>query len=476
MYRNIFAYLFLTLPAITGTYVHAQDYIVERASFSSRINDEFSPVYYKGGIVFCSNMRDNSLAGFSDEKSRLFKIFYVKGKVSHSWGVPELLSKELTSGYNDGPVTFDRSGSRMYYSRNNSIVKTLGNITDPSNKLGIYSADFTGGAWKNISPFEYNNPDFSLSSPSLSPEEDRIYFSSDMPGGFGGMDLYYCESVSGAWQKPVNLGPVINTSGNETFPFACSYKKLYFSSDGHGGFGGKDLFYSQETNGNWIPPVHLDSAINSPYDDFGIVLDSTYEHGFFSSKRFRSDDIFSFRIAPVEFTDCDTVRENSFCYTFYDEKYQEIDTIPVTYIWNFGDGNEIGGPEIRHCFKGPGKYNVNLIVIDNLTADTISLPASYDVELEYIDQAYIRSPETVLVNDPVQFEIKNDLKGVTITDFLWDFGKGFEPGGQLMERAFSRRGEYAVRFGLLGMKNDEEIKKCYIKRIHVYSSLRELNR
>ena len=96
----------------------------------------------------------------------------------------------------------------------------------------------------------------------------------------------------------------------------------YFASDGHKGFGGKDLFYTQEINGEWIAPVHLDSAINSTADDFGIVIDSTFENGYFSTNRRKTDDIFSFSSAPVEFADCDSIKENNYCFTFYDEKHQ----------------------------------------------------------------------------------------------------------------------------------------------------------
>ena len=191
-----------------------------------------------------------------------------------------------------------------------------------------------------------------------------------MPGGIGGMDLYYCDRHNNDWDQPVNLGPVINTSKNESFPFACKYGKLFFASDGHEGFGGKDLFYTQEINGEWIVPVHLDSAINSTADDFGLVIDSTFENGYFSTNRLKTDDIFSFSSAPVEFTNCDTIKENNYCFTFYDEQHQLIDTIPVIYQWDFGDGIIRIGKEVKHCFPGPGEYSVKLNIIDELTGDT----------------------------------------------------------------------------------------------------------
>ena len=459
----------LTLIATADLYAQTQRFVVKPTSFSSRINDEFSPVFYRNGIVFCSNQRDNLLIGYNDEKSRLYKVFFVARKDSTGWKSPEIFSKEITSGFNDGPATFDSSGNIMYYSRNNSIENSLRNVSDSSNKIGIFSAELINGKWTNIKPFSYNNPLYSLGTPSLSPDGKRIYFSSDMPGGIGGMDLYYCVRKNDAWDEPVNLGPVINTQKNESFPFAENYNKLYFASDGHKGFGGKDLYYSQQINEQWILPVHLDSAINSPFDDFGIVTDSTFENGYFSTNRRKTDDIFSFSSAPVDFINCDTVKENNYCFTFYDEKYKSLDTIQVTYQWEFGDSVKHPGKEVKHCFPGPGNYVVKLSITDDLTGKLITGKAEYKVELKKIEQAYIKSSDDLKVGKPIFFEgVTTDLKGLTITDYLWNFGDGFKQGGPQMNTTF-KKGEYLVKLGLLIAKDSLGIvqKKCVMKKIQV---------
>ena len=341
----------------------------------------------------------------------------------------------------------------MYFTRNNSVVSLLRNISDTTNKLGIFSADFSGGKWINIKPFRYNNPAYSLSTPSLAPDGERIYFASDMPGGSGGMDLYYCTWHDNDWDKPVNMGPVINTGKNESFPFACKYRRVYFASDGHKGFGKKDLFYTMEINGEWSTPVHLDSAINSPADDFGIVLDSTFNTGYFSTNRRNTDDIFSFSTAPVEFGICDSIRKNNYCFTFYDERHRIIDTIPVTYNWDFGDGIIHTGTEVRHCFPGAGHYTVKLNIIDDVTGDTIAKQAIYKVDLENYRQALINSPDTGIEDKPISFEgVLTDLKDTRITDLFWNFGEGFNQGGPVMSQTFKKRGEYTVSFGLVEEK------------------------
>jgi len=470
MYKYLYIILLLALFFNSELNAQPDSYIVMPARFSSRTCDEFSPVFYKGGIVFCSNERNNSLVGYKDEQNRLFKIFYVTKRGSNGWNHPKILAKEITTAFNDGPATFNEKGNIIYYTRNNSIENVLRNISDTSNKLGIYSAELIDGIWTNIKPFDYNNPKYSFCTPALTPDGQRIYFSSDMPGGNGGMDLYYCERHNNSWDKPVNLGPLINTNKNESFPFACKYGKLFFASDGLKGFGGKDLFYTQQINGDWIVPVHLDSAINSPADDFGIVVDSTFVNGYFSTNRLKTDDIFSFSSAPVEFTSCDTAKENKYCFTFYDEKQQLLDTVKAIYQWTFGDGLIHIGKEVQHCFPGPGKYSVSLTIIDGLTGDTIAKKVKYKTELENINQAYISSDKVGMVDKSMSFNgVTSDLKGIRITDFFWDFGDGFKQGGQSISHTFQKKGEYAVKLGLLSEKDSLGVagKKCVIKKIKI---------
>lgn len=464
--------LFVTFLSEAHLQAQSNQYIVDPVSFSSRTNDEFSPVFFIDGIVFCSNLSDNSLINYSDDQNRLFKIFYVSRKGNNGWNNPKPLAREITSEFNDGPATFNEKGTLIYYSRNNSIVNSMKNISDTSNKLGIYYAESVDGVWTDIKPFIWNNEEYSFVTPALVPDGNRLYFSSDKPGGMGGMDLYYCELINNEWLSPVNLGPVINTMENESFPFVSRYGKLYFASGGHKGFGGKDLYYTQQINGNWIQPVHLDSAINSPADDFGIVVDSTSENGFFSTNRRKTDDIFSFSLIspPVEFPACDTIRMNKFCYTFYDEKHKAIDTLTVSYKWDFGDGKVQTGKEVRHCFPGPGKYVVKLNITDDLTGDTISEQAQFDVELKNIEQAIIKSDTIGMSGKSMSFEaLTSDLTDFRFTDYLWDFGEGFVEGGPLMSKSFRKRGEYTVKLGLLSEPDSSGVvqKKCFMKNFKV---------
>jgi hypothetical protein len=452
-----------------------QNFIVKRTSFSSFITDEFSPVYYRDGLVFCSNRVGKSLIGYTHDQKGLFKILYVK-KAAKGWNQPGLLSTGLTTFSNDGPISFNTSGNNAYFTRNNQVENVFGNVNDTANKLGIFSAELMDETWTNISSFPFNDPQFNYSSPALSPDASRLYFSSDKPGGYGKMDLYFCEKRDGKWTEPVNMGPLINTMLSESFPFASPDGKLFFSSDGHPGFGGKDIYYTRQSGGTWLAPVHLDSAINSVADDFGLITDSAFTKGYFSTNRLNTDDIFSFSLFQPVFSHCDTIRENNYCFTFYDERQQLIDTVPAVYSWDFGSGHILKGKEVKYCFPGAGEYVVRLTILDAIEGKAIADKVEYKVNLKDIEQFIIGSDTVGLVNQTLSFEaIKNGLADFIPKKYFWNFGDGFRPGGAIEEKIFGRKGDYTVQLGMWGQKDSSGIVpgKCYQKVVRIYDSNEE---
>jgi len=449
---------------------------VTLAPFSSSIYDEFSPVFYKNEIVFCSNRRNNSVVNYQSDQKNLFNIFYVVQKDSNSWSGIKLFANELTTNLNDGPVSFDETGNTIYFCRNNNISHHLNNNADASNKLGIYSAEFVNGKWTNIKPFTFDDPLFSFVTPAITPDGKRLYFASDVPGGFGGTDLYYSDLHNGSWTKPVNMGPAINTSKNESFPFATKSGKLFFASDGHEGLGGKDLYYSLEVNGKWINPIHLDSDINSPADDFGLVTDDNFRNGFFSSNRRKTDDIYRFTAGLVQFPVCDTLVKTNYCYLFYDEFQKANDSIPVIYEWDFGNGIKKYGSEVPYCFPGPGNYEVTLNIIDSLH-DSVQSSTIYKFDLEEISKAYIKSPDLGVINEVIAFDgLKADPPDVKITDYMWNFGDGFITRGPVAKKTFDKKGIFTVQLGLIGDKDSigNDTKICFCKEIKIYNDFLEL--
>jgi PKD repeat protein len=473
-----FLILVAALIAWEESEVLPQVYTVRRVSVDSQLSNEFSPVFYKDGIVFCSDMNTNSLVSYRDESSRVFKIVYSARKDSIKWQTPSLFSRELTTDFNDGPVTFNKNFDRIYYTRNNNVGSKLKNISDTTNKLGIYSAALVNGKWTEISPFKFNDPEHTFCTPALSPDSRRIYFSSNMPGGYGGMDLYYCDSLSGGWDKPVNLGPVVNSQSNESFPFACRDGNLYFASEGHSSLGGKDIFYTRELNGAWLEPVRLDSAINSKADDFGIVMDSTLDWGYFSTNRRKSDDIFVFRADLPEFSTCDSLREGNYCFTFYDKRFNPADNLPVSYLWDFGDNITVPGAEARHCFPGPGSYTVKLSITDNLSGKQMAPPTIYHVKLQSPEQPVISSWDTSLRDSSLVFSGSTEsLADFKPESYLWDFGSGFHNGSSTVTHRFTRSGTYQVRLGLTGGRDSlgKTMKRCVLKTIRIFDTFSRLD-
>ncbi|AKD53599.1 OmpA family protein [Spirosoma radiotolerans] len=205
-------------------------------------------------------------------------------------------SKTLNTKYHEGPATFSRDGSRIIFTRNNYNNGRASKSTTGVNKLKLYTATQQNGSWMNIEELPFNNDEYSVGHPTLSRDEQYLYFASDMPGGSGGTDLYVSRYQNGRWGRPVNLGPTINTRGNELFPFVDDNGNLYFSSDGRKGLGALDVFFATLSDAVTVQAVeHLDAPINSEQDDFGFITDASRQGGYFSSNRRNgNDDIYRF--------------------------------------------------------------------------------------------------------------------------------------------------------------------------------------
>ncbi|QJW91434.1 OmpA family protein [Spirosoma taeanense] len=201
-------------------------------------------------------------------------------------------SKTLNTRYHEGPATFSPDGSRIIFTRNNYNQGRAQQSAEGINKLKLYTAHQQNGAWSAVEELPFNSDEYSVGHPSLSRDEQLLYFSSDMPGGFGGTDLYVSRYQNGRWGRPVNLGALVNTKGNELFPFVDEAGNLYFSSDGRRGLGGLDIFFVSLANGATVqgPVEHLDAPINSPQDDFGFITDGGRRGGYFSSSRQNGND------------------------------------------------------------------------------------------------------------------------------------------------------------------------------------------
>lgn len=424
-------------------------YTVKKAFFSSEKYDEFSPVFYKNGIVFSSN-RSTGLSSHSTSQNKgLFKIFYIDTTGNAGWESAKLFSKNLTTILNDGPVTFNRLKDTIYFSRNQDVSGKLSDIAGPRNKLGIFSATLTEGQWTKIRDLRINNEWYNITTPYLSPDGKELYFASDKPGGFGGSDLYFSEWKGYRWGDPLNLGPVINTKGNESYPFVNPAGELYFSSDGHAGAGKKDIFFSMFSDTAWLEPVPLDPPINSQFDDFGILMDPLMHRGYFSTNRDKSIDIYEFRTNIPQIFYNSIQKENQYCFMLEDSGAIVIDTINLKYVWDFGDGGKASGLRVRHCYPGAGTYNIRLDIVEKSSAKLFFSKLTYILKIQDYKQPFINSPGFAVKGEEVNFDgLRSNLPGFKVLNYSWAFRDGSRSAGESVKHSFKKVGEYLVNMEL----------------------------
>jgi outer membrane protein OmpA-like peptidoglycan-associated protein len=461
---------------INGSLISAQEeaYSVKKANFSSDRYDEFSPVYYNGGLVFCSDQNSRLLFSYSTPQNEgLFKINYIDTTRWSNSNV-RLFSSSITSRFNDGPVTFSPGRDTIYFSRNIVVEGGLKEISGNRNKLGLFYAVLEGDKWTNITGMRFNSDSYNNTTPFLSPDGRQLYFASDRPDGFGGSDLFMCRWTNGYWSNPENLGPVVNTKGNEAYPFINQNGEIFFSSDGHEGLGGKDIFFSKFVNSEWITPVRLEAPVNSRSNDFGFISDESNNSGYFSTDREGSIDIYSFSANIPRFFFCGEQRKNSHCFSFPDDISIDIDPLNLQFEWDFGDGGKETGYVVNHCYQGSGKYSVKQNIIDKKTGRVVYNKLSLELEIENLEQPFIVAEDIVIKNEPVSFDAgESYFPGRTVISYHWDFGDGEKASGDVVTHLYAGNGEYNVRLGvrLKDTGSGKISQDCVSKKIIVINQI-----
>ncbi len=217
-----------------------------------------------------------------------------------------VMRKDVNSRYHDGSASFDSTTKRLYFTRDNFYYGKLMKASNGEVKLGIYYADIGKGEfgqpeWGSLVPFVHNDPEYNVGQPSISPDGKRLYFVSDRPGGRGGTDIWYCDNLQGEWGEPKNLGSKVNTQGSEMYPFITADSTLYFSSTGHPGLGGYDIFSVRLTSEGPGRVFNLGYPMNTVHNDHGLIVLADDSTGFFVSDRpggMGSDDIYGCTVHP----------------------------------------------------------------------------------------------------------------------------------------------------------------------------------
>lgn len=264
---------------------------------------DFSPSYYKDGVVFVSNRHEERDHEFVDKwfNTQYMNLYYAEKNYVGGFKTPAVFSYDVNTRFHEGPVTFTADGERMYFTRNNFHKGKKGTDKNDVIRLKIYTATLEGDKWSDIEELPFNSEEYSVCHPTLNEEGNKLYFSSEAPGGYGGLDLYVSEFINNRWTAPVNLGENVNSAGNELFPFIHQDGTLYYSSNGKSGLGGLDIFSAvmteKEDDSTWDMVENVGTPFNSSVDDFGLILDHTGKEGYLTSRRKGGrgeDDIYSF--------------------------------------------------------------------------------------------------------------------------------------------------------------------------------------
>ena len=290
----------------------------------TRINSsalEFSPSFYGNGMVFVSSRkRSGEVDKITGET--YFELFYADFDEDGMPIHPAPFSAEINSDRHEGQVSFTKSSDKMYFSRN-SISKGVPQAgKDDTVRMRVYEAFKGTYDWERVRPLPFNNLNYSCMHPSLNYDGSRLFFASNMPGGYGKMDIYFVDWDGTKWTDPINLGPEVNTSGNEVFPYAHDNGALFFASTGHRGLGGLDIYMIDLSGDEWGNVINLGQPYNSKADDFGLILDKESTRGFFSSNRnggLGKDDIYVFE-APAGLQGLKPVVQVSLHITAIDEE------------------------------------------------------------------------------------------------------------------------------------------------------------
>jgi outer membrane protein OmpA-like peptidoglycan-associated protein/Tol biopolymer transport system component len=288
---------------------YIEELVLEQPHFSiqeTNINSKYDdfgiyPYPIGNGAVMVSGRNKSGLGTkvWAGDDQNFLELYYTKTDQKNLLSEPIQLAHPINSSVHDGPLCFNSDGTKVYFTSNTREKNKNGE--NGIQQLKIYIADIRQSEWVNIREFKHNSTNYACGHPSLSRDGKTFYFVSDMPGGFGGADIYKCTiDANDQFGKPENLGVGINTSGQELFPWIGNEGNLYFSSNGRPGFGGLDVFVATTSSSNQAKNVG--QPINSMADDFALTFLPDGKFGYVSSDRNGSDDIFAIElIKPFTF-------------------------------------------------------------------------------------------------------------------------------------------------------------------------------
>ncbi|WP_396601718.1 OmpA family protein [Algibacter sp. R77976] len=283
-----------------GNYVKAiddisKDFELVNLDINTAFSD-FGTSTYNGHLIFASS-KDIDEDIYKWNEQPFLDLF----ELNEDGTVTEV-NGAVNTKYHESSTSFSKDGKTAYFTRNNFFKGKFKRSNEKINGLKIYKATLVDSVWTNIESMPFNNDDYNVAHPALSADEKKLYFASDMAGTQGASDIFVVDiNEDGTYGEPINLGPKVNTEGRENFPFVSEKGILYFSSDGHVGLGGLDVYRVEvdKLSEASTQILNIGKPINSPKDDFGFIVNETTGKGYISSNRAGGkgdDDIYSFVI------------------------------------------------------------------------------------------------------------------------------------------------------------------------------------
>lgn len=276
-------------------------FATENAGINSEYQD-YGTAFFKNQLVFASSRTSKGVSKKIHKWNNQSFTSMFASNVDGDGNLqePERFQPGIDTKFDEATPVFTNDGTTIYFTRSNYTDGKKRKSDDRVTKLKLYKATLNeNGNFTNATELPFNSDQYSTAHPALSPDEKTLYFASDRPGTYGQSDLYKVSiNEDGSFGTPENLGTGINTEGKETFPFISNDNELYFSSDGHPGLGGLDVFVSKIEDGSFKEVINIGKPINGPMDDFAFLIDTKTQVGFFSSNReggLGYDDIYKFK-------------------------------------------------------------------------------------------------------------------------------------------------------------------------------------
>ncbi|WP_442845982.1 OmpA family protein [Leeuwenhoekiella sp. H156] len=390
-----------------------QFFFPEILDAASAYND-FGAAYYDRQIIFASD-RNAARPVYPWTGRPYLDLYYanVNGSAITDDG---LFPGMINTDTHESNAVFSADGRKMYFTRTSDDFTRINDAKIAV--LQIYSAELVNGQWGNITLLPINSKNYSVAHPALSPDGKSLYFSSDMPGGFGSFDIYKVNlNEDGSFATPVNLGNRINSDKLEQFPFISDAGNLYFASNRAEGLGGLDLYRSKVSGETFADAYNLGSSINSNADDFALIIKENEGTGYFSSNRTEKDKLYRFETLPnINYQIIGNV-----------DNKKTLEPIPGAKVTLFRPETGTLITEVTDE-EGSFKFDVRPNSFYKVKASKeLYVPIEKDVRIEYSRntktalrlymEAYADTEEIVVVND------RNQLTQINLEKIYFDFDK-----------------------------------------------------